>query len=509
MMDGIRRFTLALTLALCTVFPVQAAVTQELATPANDSVDSTREYIGQAYARARNQDLEGAASALDLAIRSPGFAELEDIEQYTALSLAARISLDKRGPKRAYALFRRSSSYPYAEGGDWHGRLSGAFVTRDYGDAAYCVATIATRWPQTLDEINNQAIFMIAAALQGDAEKADFRFEMLSALFAAGWTVDGGQPNYLWSNLADELVRRGEVKQAALVASRIDSARAVLAMSVDKRFDPIVRRGGIAFDVEKVAMAELQAAERRATDDAQQLRPIIELQYLLLDTLQAERALALADEVVDRVRDGKGPSIYRDFKSDYIWILDNRSRALQRLGRWDEAVAQQRKAALRPENGDMNVSQALNLGLLLAELDHPDEALSAVADLGDMSPYGRMQLELVRLMAAVERNDAPEVQRHLDFMREHRSDAPSTYQDALLSAERLDEAADLILERLRSESLRGAVLTEIQEYAEVPSTPRQAERSRRRREVLSRPQVQAELKKVGRIASFRLGPPFS
>ncbi|MGH8443814.1 MAG: hypothetical protein ACREVL_01050 [Solimonas sp.] len=488
---------------------VAAAITPDLPAPQEDSAAAARQFIAQARARLENNDWEGAATGLDQAIRAPGFVDLPQREQYAALSTAGSIALRKNDWETAYRLQKRASEYPQSKGGDWHGRLSGAFRANDFADAAHCISVIAARWPQTLDEINSRAIFWIAERLRDDMQAAQVRIDMLSGLFDAAWTDGGSQPSFLWLSLVQDLLSRDDLKKARMVAARLDSARVILQMRVDKRFDRLVQRSSPAFDVDRVARLQIQDAERRVQQQPDLLRPLIDLQYLLLDALQAERVLALGDEVIQRVRDADGAPIYRDFKDEYIWILDNRARALQRLGRWDEAVAQQRKAALRPENGDMNVSQAINLGTLLAMLDRPDDAAAAVADLGGISAYGRMQLEMVKLLVAIESGDEAAATRHLDFIREHRNDAMVMYQNALQITSKLDEAADLLVERLRNESTRAAALAGMQDYAEVPLSPRDLVLARSWKEIIASPKVRAELAKVGRIERVRLAPPIS
>lgn len=50
-------------------------------------------------------------------------------------------------------------------------------------------------------------------------------------------------------------------------------------------------------------------------------------------------------------------------------------------------------------------------------------------------------------------------------MREHRDDALSAFQEALLIADRQDEGAVLLISRLANPRLRSAALVAVQEYA--------------------------------------------
>jgi hypothetical protein len=68
----------------------------------------------------------------------------------------------------------------------------------------------------------------------------------------------------------------------------------------------------------------------------------------------------------------------------------------------------------------------------------------------------------------------------------------------------VDAAAKWLIERLEDRDLRSAALLRIQEYAVPRETTRQAELRKRRREMMARADVQAEIRKVGRIESYKI-----
>lgn len=463
--------------------------------------------IDEARRLIKDNEVPGAARLLTRVIESSGFDRLPESGRYAALWMAGAIATDQGDNATAQRLLTRASALSLAEDAVWHQRLAAAYANSDYRDSAHCIVEIAHRWPNTLGKIRAQAIHRVALQLGKQPDDANLQFELLKSLFAAAWLSDGVQPNARWRDLAILLLRRGRMAEAGRVVARIDAARLVVALRADKRFDTLVQGKLLDFDVDTISKAEIAAAEARAVPA--RLEPLVDLQVLLLDALQAERALAISDEVIARVADQDGAPLYEDFADQYRWILDHRALALQRLGRWDDAVTQLRRAARRPEQGEPNVSQALNLGMFYAELDRSEEALDAVADLGSLSPYGRMQLERVRLMAALDRKDAATVESHLAFMREHSTDAMTTYQDALLDAGRAREAAALLIDRLRDEGLRSDALSSMQTYAVLPQTRRGREREVLWQSVIANPAVQKELERVGRIERFNLASPRS
>lgn len=275
-------------------------------------------------------------------------------------------------------------------------------------------------------------------------------------------------------------------------------------MRIDKTYDQITQANLEHYDVDRLAAEQLAAARAAVENAPTRLQLTVRLQQLLLDTLQPDQALALADAVIAKAKDGEGATIYEDFDEYYIWVLNQRAEALAHLGRWEDVLKQLERAARRPENGGMNVSQILNLGGYYAYLEQPKKALETVSELGQMSPYGRMQLEMVRLMAALQQKDEAAITTHLTYMREHREDAIGTWERALLLRGELDAAGDLLVERLKSERWRVGALSAMQEYADVARTPLEAMEQSRWREVLMQPKVIEALAPVGRIEKFNL-----
>src|SRR5258708_12052027 len=84
---------------------------------------------------------------------------------------------------------------------------------------------------------------------------------------------------------------------------------------------------------------------------------------------------------------------YDDINDNLIWILNNRAIALGGLGRRDEELELLIRAARRPEHGDPNVSQAINLGQFYCDLGRPKDALFAILDVEKTSPYGRSPVQ--------------------------------------------------------------------------------------------------------------------
>lgn len=473
-----------------------------------EDADAARQAIRRTYYYIQSDDLANAAAAIDEVVRSPSFAKLPPQERYAATLLAGAIAFDRSETDAAHRWFVQASEFKNAESPSWHSRLRAAFDLKDYVDSARCVAQIAKRWPKTLGEINGQAIFRMATELDRP-EHDELHRDLLESLFDAGWSGGDVTPDGLWVDLARLLLARNDVRKAKRVAEQVHAPFEVVALRADRRFDRITRNDPKVFDVEHTSELALKKIEADVRASPDRLQPLVELQLHLLRTLRFERVLSIADDVVAKAAASGGAKTYKDFDDHYAWILDHRAEALSGLGRWDDALKQREKAARRPEGGQMNVSQVINLGELYILLGRPDDALDAIAEVGIMSPYGRMQLEMIRLNAALQRDDVQGIARHLDFMREHRADAISTWQRALIVSGDAEGAEKTLLERLRREDWRSEALIEIQNYADLPSTPTLSKQRAQWTAFLARPGVQSAVATVGRIERYPLSGPRS
>jgi tetratricopeptide (TPR) repeat protein len=468
--------------------------------PADAETDAAaqpaRTALPVAFAQLREREFAAARRSFQAIIESPGFDALDESQQYEVLSLAGGLAHDLGDPAHAHPLLVRASGYPQVEGGVWYARLKASAALGDDADAARCITMLARRWPAIMRELDERAIQRLATRLEQQAAATNEHRELLDALFDTGFTVGGEPPDALWLSLVRLALEQDHVARARAVARKIGSPSSILAMHVDRRFDRVVDSAE-RFQLRAAVEADIERIRALVESEPTRLSHRVMLQRRLLDDGRDAAALADVDAVIARITEAEGARYYVDFDDEYPWILDQRAEALWGLDRWEEAIVQLRRAARRPEEGGMNVSQALNLGWYYADLGEADKALEAVEDLGETSPYGRMRLEMLYLMVAVQREDASAVERHLAFMRDHREDAIATYQLALMHAGRVDEAAAVLIERLRNPEWRSDALIEVQPSKAVEKPPSRAARDKRSKAVIARPEVQAVIAEVG------------
>jgi beta-barrel assembly-enhancing protease len=464
-------------------------------------VNETALQLKQAMSDVGNGDSKKAAPELDRVIAGPDFDRLPAELRFQTLYVAAAVAFQDKRYDKAHRLATRATGFDQATGAAWTVRLFAALYTSDNPDAGRCVEAIARQWPDQLDNVRPQGVAQVHYALRA-AHEDDVDRAMLNALFDANWQAAYSDYDTLWRDLALLLIEHNENDRADTVARRIRSAHTALSMRIDKRFDPITRCQPQAVDVDHLLEAQIQAARARIKAHPDQLRPVQRLQDLLLEKGRNAEVLSISDAAVAHAERGDGDKAYTDFGETYNWVLNQRSLALAHDGRWDDAAREMARAAKRPEEGGLNVSQSINLGGLFVDLDQPDKAAAAIVEPGEMSPNGNMQLEYVRLQIAIEKNDTGSIAKHMAYLQEHRTDDIGTWQRALLKHGDLDAAAALLIQRLQAPDWRSGALVDMQHYAHGEQTPAMKTMGQRWNTVTSRPDVQAALAKVGRVERF-------
>lgn len=121
-----------------------------------------------------------------------------------------------------------------------------------------------------------------------------------------------------------------------------------------------------------------------------------------------------------------------------------------------------------------------------------------------MSSFGRMQLEAVRARASSQLHDADSTTTALAYLREHAKDSPSAFERALITTDKLDEAARYLIDRLADPTTRLDALADAQSYRVWPAPPPVELWRTRWQRVLSRPDVLAAIQAVGRVDHYDL-----
>jgi tetratricopeptide (TPR) repeat protein len=466
---------------------------------------TTEDPLAEASKLIAQKNWPQALATLRAIIDAKTFSGLPADVQYRALSSAGRVASYQGSPKLGCDYLDRALAMPQADSGDWVERLRLAGKLGSKPDEVRALTTLMQRWPdrgKTLDSEFIGAVVRAARELPAGAEQP-----LLQALYDARWKVTWDmEPSWAWRDLVLFLLEGDQLTEASDVASHITDVYVLVGMRADRRFDRVVAANSAQFDIESAAEREFQAFQAEAERSPQSL----ELRSWVIESLlrrqHYEAALAASDSILADIRSTNFPEkLFVDYEEERSGFLNLRSDALQRVGRWDEAVAQLSAASLLLQKYGGNVDQLTNLGDLYCTLGRPKEALSAIGSMtAPTSPYGGMQVEAVRADASHQLGDFRQMERSLQYLRVHRADAPGAYEDTLIAVNQLDRAARELVAELRNTAERQDALLSIQTFAATPGTPRTMELDARRRAVIARPEVQEEIRKVGRVESYPL-----
>jgi len=445
-----------------------------------------------------------AQVALQAVIEDKNFRNLPEGIQFQTLQLAGQVAVEHGQVKRAYDYFVRVTSFPQAGYKDWRNRLVVADGVGDLADIVRSLTLIVQRWPDHIAELGPDNI----GRTLREAKKLPHgtALPLLLALYDAHWKLKWDiEPSESWRDLTLLLLEKGWLTKASDVAIHVTNVYVLIAMRVDRRFDAVVAANPAQFDIEASADREFlafQAASEKAPHSLELKSHVIQA---LLAQQHYEAALAASDSILSDIRSTNFPSkLYEDYVEESPWFFTLRDIALERLGRWDDAVGQLSEASLlygKYGNG----RQLIDLAHLYCALGRPKDALSTIDRTGaGLSAYGTMYVEVVRLEAAFQLGNSKQVARSLEYLGVHRADNPPAYLHGLIVVNQLDRAAHELVTQLRDEDGRQKALLIVQTFAPTRGTPRDLDLEARWQAVIARSDVQAAIHKVGRVEEYRL-----
>jgi beta-barrel assembly-enhancing protease len=375
----------------------------------------------------------------------------------------------------------------------------------DYAEAARSLTALARQYPESPSGLRDDYVGHI---VYGSKKLADPQVyvQVIDALFDAHYVLDyGNEPSFYWADLSLAKWDQGDHAKAIEVFGHVTDPYDLIWIQTDHRFAGLRSQLPGAIDVDAATLWQLRHWQELANAHPDQLEPLYILATLLMEIVRPEDTLDLADQIIARIEaaDKKSPA-YTDMDEWYIWLLNERGRALFHLHRYDEAFETMKGAAERSEQGSPNVSQRINLAGEYNALGRSKEALAQLDAVSNASAFGGMQVESERFRAALAMGDSVAAGKALSYLEAHQADSPSTYELALLSANRLDEAEALLIKRLADPVLRQNALLAVQIYMDDSVTPRDSEELLRWRAVVARPKVKAAIAQVGSVGIFNI-----
>jgi tetratricopeptide (TPR) repeat protein len=448
------------TVALLAVLSLAACAVKTPMTPSRPTVTEVHHASNSAAATQQLADAmklvadeiwPQAAVALHTIIEARAFRSFPEDVQYRTLRTAEQVAVEHGTVKGHYDYFVRTTALPQAGIRDWQDRLAAADRLGDKAEVANCLTVLVQRWPDQAIKFDPDRILRTVR----DAETVSHgaTLPLLQALYDAHWRLKGDiEPSGAWRDLTLQLLDRGRFAEAIEVSGHVTDVYDLIAMRADLRFDALVAANPAHFDIEAAADREfqtLQAASEGTPDSLALKSDVIEA---LLSRQHYEAALAAADADLLDIRSTNFPSkVYTDYDEAGAWFFNLRSIALERVGRWDDGLAQLEAASLLHKNHEATVNQLVDLGYRYCVLGRPKDALTTLG-----------------------------------------------------TVNQLDQAAAQLIARLADEDLRQDALLSVQEFSTSPGTPRMMSMDAQWRAIIARRDVQTAIHRVGRVESYRL-----
>jgi len=455
-------------------------------------------------------DVKVLAAELHDIISDPAFSRLSDAERHQAFSIYGACLFDSKQFADAREPIRTASAMAQAGESDWNLRLDDSYILGDFADAAHAAAMIARNWPDKLKDYKDEAIYRLRREVQKPGVDPKLAEEFLSAMFDAHWKPKDAfdLPDSLWLDLLRIRLDHGDLAAANSIAAQIKDPETLIEIHADRRFDAIVQAAPAQFDVMNAYAQELARLKAAADAAPDKLEGFIAEASLLRKLGRAREGLALIDAAFGKLKTGE--AAFSDANAKRIWLYNERAKLLFQLGMQDDGLAALAEGASLQEDGSPNVSQAINLADAYNDVGRPRDALSAIAGLNAslLSAYGHLARENAQVCAYYVLGEDKNLARALDDMKAHKDNGLGTLIDALLCTGDTSAVAQQLIGQLKDPENRLAWLYMVQNYAADPHpTKRQRQRHALWLSVLARPDVAAEIARVGRMETYPVESP--
>ncbi|MDG2530679.1 hypothetical protein [Caulobacter endophyticus] len=330
------------------------------------------------------------------------------------------------------------------------------------------------------------------------------RARALDLLRGLDWPTEDGhdQVDNDWALVRAQLAADdGDMTRAGAVLDRAGAPHTLLAVAQDRRFAPLWAQMEAAgrFDWTKVLETALAKAEDQSRREPANLKRVAYRVDHLRSLGRRDEAIAAGAAALARLKAGEA---FEDVELSAPMLVAIQASVLSEVGRFDEADA----LLAQPVAKDQLTQNTARAALLLG-LDRSAEVLKVVdaADASIASPFGLMWLDELRACAHHRLGDEAAAGKSLEKLRKGWRDNPYALSGALLCLGRDDEAAQLMIRRLRDPALRGDALKAFRDGPSPPAIPsRDAELDARRRALVARPEVVSVMREYGRAITVPL-----
>lgn len=457
--------------------------------------------VQTAIDKADQQDCDASLKLLDAVWKDRAFAKLPQprrTEAYQAAAFCA-MALDKDDLAHRYAVegLRGKEANPYL----WNVRIATELNGKRSAEAVETIEAMASSYPGLLNAIPVRWLYPLVREVQPNTE---LRRRLLSVLAAPSYQPEevGVTSDYFKREYAALLVDSGDKAGGLALARSIEDPAMLIDISIDPRLRTALPP---RFDGRAEVERSLAKAREVAASHPGSMAAVLLVSRYLRMLGRPEDALATLEAARP---DSPQGTTFTDLDEQRNWWWDDMARTYQILGRYEDAVGAFRHGIDNQEDGGLNVSQTINLGVAQLRFDHPADALATISafETGkySTSSYGEMQVHLVRGCAQMALGQATAAKADLDYAAAHEKDAPDALVSLRLCAGDLDGAAAALIRHLDDPDQRSRALLLLSDFDPAPATYPTSPDERHLIELKARPDVQAAIARAGGTRRYRL-----
>lgn len=456
----------------------------------------------KAFDAAQREDCPAALKLLKPQLKPKIVAQLNDEVAVAAYQLAAVCAARSGNLVDALAFATAGTALEAAPDLLWQMRLGLEMELKDPEAAVATVVAMSEGRGRALNGYGLRWLYRLDTMLR-DAKADAARERFLRVMTASGFDPD--EPMASKDGFRERLMRildaRGDHAAAAALVREIEGTSALIRLSLQPAFATMLPAN---FDPRASVERELKQVRAAMLRYPKHLAPILRAAELLRVLGRPAEALAVLESART---DGKQLADYEDAADRTPWWWDSLGSTHLVLGDADATLAAYREGGKAEEDGQTNVSQVINMAGVHNRLGRFADALSTLPADGvkfPVSPYGAMQIRLVRVCANAALGNAAAVAADRAWIEAHSKDDPESLRDLYLCVDDLDAAAKAVIAELDDPEQRVGTLLDFSDYDDPPASKPVSFTHARWVALKARADVQAAFKAAGGIRRIPL-----
>src|SRR5262249_53582812 len=140
---------------------VAAGFTLPAAAADDDATDRALTVLRDSADRVQKGDFDTAEAELKAVVATPAFGNLTTDQQQAAYFLLAPVALQLEHATSVQDAHKHATEMNEADGSDCYARGQADWSHGDWTDCVFSFTTMAEKWPQSLGDVNDQAVFRL------------------------------------------------------------------------------------------------------------------------------------------------------------------------------------------------------------------------------------------------------------------------------------------------------------------------------------------------------------